>query len=167
MIAEPEQCVSHRRAIVRRNHEPGHAVLHDFGQARHARAESGRAARHAFEQRLAEQLRHARLVAVPVVVHARQHDAHAPTGTRRRCASSSQSCRNVTRLARGERTARSATYRESGAGPITTVARHPGRRPRASRPRLCAAAGGRRTRQSIRRHRRLPGENASCRRRRR
>ena len=50
----------------------------DLRHARHVRTDHGRAARHAFEQRLSKQFRDERLVTFVRAVHARQHDAHRP-----------------------------------------------------------------------------------------
>src|SRR6266404_2923104 len=60
MVAQEFQFLAERLRIVGRHHESGDFVHYDLRHARHVGADGARGAGHAFEQRLAKQLRNPR-----------------------------------------------------------------------------------------------------------
>ena len=158
MIANPPQPGGQCPRFVGRHDETGDAVFDDFRHARDVRTDRRRPARHAFEQRLPQQLRNG--VSLPsnarYTLGSTTHIACRYSRTR---ASSSSPCRNVTALPASER-AQPIIRRRIGADRRRSAACRLAA-PQSDRRCPCAEADGRRNTPRFPRDTAESGENFS------
>ena len=143
MRRKPLEARSKRRAVAGFDDESADAVFDDLRHACDARADDRRRARHRFEQRLPEKLRHVGMLPIRSAIDARQHEAqrppvHCPRAPRRRVHDETRSLSPPPALSATRRRRSCSAGRRCRARSCRAA-------PQSNPQRLCAAAGGRRT----------------------